>query len=41
MEKEKCLKCEHEWISRIDTPMQCPKCKSYNWNKKKEVKNDN
>lgn len=35
MEKSKCIKCLHQWISRIEQPLQCPKCKSYNWNKTK------
>lgn len=37
----KCLRCEHEWIPRVElsqltgkvdkTPMICPKCKSAYW----------
>ena len=35
--KYKCKKCEHEWLPRIEEkPKQCPRCKSYNWDK--EVK---
>jgi predicted Zn-ribbon and HTH transcriptional regulator len=35
MEKNKCKRCSHDWISRIDSPLQCPRCKSYYWNKDK------
>ena len=38
METTKCLKCGHEWFSRTDKPLQCPRCKRYDWNKKKEEK---
>jgi len=31
---KKCLKCDYEWYSRIDNPVECPKCKSREWNKK-------
>jgi len=40
MNKLKCLRCDHEWFKRTDDdPLQCPKCKSYNWNKPKDLKN--
>lgn len=37
-----CIGCNHQWISRVDIPKQCPKCKryfkitnaTYDWNKK-------
>ena len=30
--KNKCKKCNHEWISRIAKKVKsCPKCKSYDW----------
>jgi len=32
MEKNKCLRCGHEWISRIETRAKsCPACKSFRW----------
>jgi predicted nucleic acid-binding Zn-ribbon protein len=32
----KCLRCGHEWPSRLERlPKQCPKCRSPYWNKKK------
>ena len=33
--KYKCKRktCGHEWDARVKNPKQCPKCKSYNWNK--------
>jgi predicted Zn-ribbon and HTH transcriptional regulator len=38
----KCLRCEHEWASKMDKPLVCPKCKSPYWNtpKKEEKGND-
>lgn len=27
----KCIKCEHEWKSRKDNPLCCPRCKRYDW----------
>ena len=33
MTKQKCLKSGFEWIARVEEPLQCPKCKRYNWNK--------
>jgi len=39
--KNKCKKCGHEWIARVEDPIQCPKCKQYDWKeKKKEIKKD-
>lgn len=35
MEKEKCLRCGHEWIKRTDAPVVCPGCHSPYWDKKK------
>jgi len=26
-----CEKCGHDWISRVPNPVQCPKCKVYNF----------
>ena len=33
----KCLRpqCGHEWISRVEKPECCPRCKSYDWDKAK------
>ena len=36
MEKNKCEKCEYEWIPRMKDPKTCPRCKSYDWKEKKE-----
>lgn len=30
---KKCLRCGHEWISNVEEPKQCPKCKQYYYNK--------
>jgi predicted Zn-ribbon and HTH transcriptional regulator len=38
--KKQCKKCKYSWESRINNPKVCPYCKSYNWNKEKEVKED-
>lgn len=34
----KCKKCGHSWNSRTNKPVSCPRCKSYDWNKTKEVR---
>ena len=34
----KCKRCEYEWLARLVKPKQCPRCKSYNWDKIKEEK---
>jgi predicted Zn-ribbon and HTH transcriptional regulator len=37
--KHKCLRCGHEWQSRIERkPACCPRCKSYDWMKPKKEK---
>ena len=28
-----CQHCGHVWLSKMDRPGICPKCKSYNWDK--------
>ena len=40
MKQIKCKKCGYEWITRVDNPKACPKCKSYDWDKEqlKEAK---
>lgn len=32
MKNNICSKCGHEWMSRVQKPLQCPKCKRYDWN---------
>ena len=39
MEKSKCNFCQHEWVSRVEEPLACPRCKRYNYSIKKEVSN--
>jgi Zn finger protein HypA/HybF involved in hydrogenase expression len=31
---QECLRCGHVWKSHKEKPIACPKCKSYNFNKK-------
>jgi len=31
-EKNKCKLCKYEWDKRVKDPVQCPKCKRYDWN---------
>lgn len=31
----KCKLCGYEWDALKENPKQCPKCKRYDWNKKK------
>lgn len=33
-----CKRCEYQWDSKLEQPLQCPKCKSYAWNKQREWK---
>ena len=36
----KCKKCGYIWYSRFGfVPKTCPKCKRYDWNKNKKIKN--
>ena len=28
----KCLRCEHEWAARVESPVRCPSCGSVLWN---------
>jgi len=37
----KCLRCGHEWIPRVKKPKVCPRCKLFDWDKKKVKKNEN
>lgn len=34
--KKKCLRCDSSWVSRVKKPVQCPRCKSPFWNKKRK-----
>jgi predicted Zn-ribbon and HTH transcriptional regulator len=34
LNKRKCAKCGHTWISRAPLPQACPACKSYKWKEK-------
>ncbi len=39
MEQEKiCKLCKHKWISRKKNPVQCPRCKRYDWEEKESKK---
>jgi len=39
IEKYKCERCGHIWITRIKTmPKFCPKCKSLYWNRERVSK---
>lgn len=31
----RCLKCNYEWVKRVQLPKQCPRCKQYGWDNKK------
>ena len=31
----KCILCGWEWKGRVGNPAQCPRCKRYDWNKKR------
>ena len=28
-----CLRCGHGWVSSVERPSQCPRCRSRRWNK--------
>lgn len=30
-----CLKCGHQWTSRVPNPSACPRCKRYDYDKPK------
>jgi len=36
MQKLKCKRCEEEWIPRTENVRQCPRCKSYYWDKERK-----
>ncbi len=40
MEENTCKRCGSKWISRVEHPIQCPRCKSLDWDEDKynEVK---
>ena len=29
-----CQQCGYTWVSRVEDPVQCPRCKRYDWDKK-------
>lgn len=35
---EKCKRCGHIWLKRVEKPKQCPKCTSRIWWKEKDDK---
>ena len=39
MKQIKCKRCGYEWITRIDKPKACPRCKRYDYDK--DIDNDN
>jgi len=28
MNNQNCNRCEYEWISRVESPKECPRCKT-------------
>ena len=40
-DKKQCLICSYSWIPKKDNPIECPDCKSREWNKKKGEKGGN
>ena len=36
----KCILCGWEWKGRVVDPAQCPRCKRYDWNKKRGDTNE-
>ena len=32
MESNKCFKCGHSWVKRVEAPLKCPKCQRLKWN---------
>ncbi len=28
----KCMKCDYEWVARVEKPKRCPNCQTKNWN---------
>lgn len=37
MKQNHCIKCEHNWTSRVDKPAVCPRCKTYYWKEPKNI----
>lgn len=35
-EGRECLRCGNKWVPRVENPIECPVCKSRDWNKEKE-----
>lgn len=42
MKKQTCKQCGYVWLSKLDKPKQCPRCKRYDYDKeeKKEVEEE-
>lgn len=41
LQRFNCLRCGHTWLPRIEgRPVQCPKCKSPNWDKVRDHEAD-
>ena len=38
MEELTCQRCGHKWPKRVEKPMACPRCKSYEWDEKRPNK---
>ena len=38
MKKTECKRCGYKWLPRVERPKRCPKCQSYNWYTKKNLK---
>ncbi len=34
LEQLQCKKCGHQWVPRVSNPRRCPRCLSYDWDKK-------
>ncbi len=35
-----CLRCNHEWMPRVENPLSCPNCKSRKWNESPNSKRE-
>jgi len=33
-----CLRCEAVWVAHVETPKQCPRCRSPYWNQPRRKK---
>ncbi len=32
---KQCKRCGHKWNNKVETPVACPACKRYDWDKEK------